>query len=313
VHAQPSPPVSAARVIAANELAWNRWLVAGSGARESGRWPPPVGEQGHAGTWLRGRGIDPARAAETGWRLGWAGPEWHATAELLAQHGVPLSTGIAAGLIRRPDPQRPAYDAFRSRIIVPVRSITTGRVLGFTARHVEEGRQGRPGDPPPKYINSPGNRAYAKSRTLLGAWEARCRNAREPLRGLVLVEGPVDAINVSCTGPWAGVAPCGTALTAPQAEWLAALSATLRIPVVIAYDGDDAGRTAGLRAWDLLEPLLMENLRYAELPEGRDPGDLGGDDLREILQPRLRYAEPPEGFDPGGGGDLRGLLEPSGR
>ena len=60
MHAQPSPQVSAARVVAANELAWNRWMVAGSLAQDSDHWPPPAGEQGPAGAWLRAKAANAA-------------------------------------------------------------------------------------------------------------------------------------------------------------------------------------------------------------------------------------------------------------
>ncbi len=258
--------VSAARIISANELAWLRWR---SAAKDS-----PVPQ------WMRSRGLDPGAATAAGWQLGWAGPEWRGTADLLERHGVPLAVGAAAGLVRRA-PSGRVYDVFRGRVVLPVRHLVDGRIAGFTARSAVS-------DPAvPKYLNSPASAAYRKGSLLFGAWEARQRRRADPgsVAALVLCEGPLDALNVSSCGPWAGVAACGTALSTDQAEWLAALSNGLDVPLVLAYDGDEAGRRAEVRAWDLLKPAMTRQLRVADIPEGRDPGDLDCDALTAAIGP----------------------------
>ena len=73
----------------------------------------------------------------------------------------------------------------------------------------------------PKYLNSPQTSLYRKGDLLFGL-----RQARDPLAAgaiPVIVEGPFDAIAVTIAGDGghAGLAPCGTALTARQAALLA--------------------------------------------------------------------------------------------
>ena len=80
-------------------------------------------------------------------------------------------------------------------------------------------------------------------------------------------------------GRWAAVAPCGTALTRAQAEWIVALARAHDLPVVLAFDGDRAGEAAAWRAWDLLADLHAPGLRMAELPMGLDPAELSEGEL----------------------------------
>jgi DNA primase len=96
-------------------------------------------------------------------------------------------------------------------------------------------------------------------------------------------EGAIDVVRVDCVGHWAAVAPCGTALTRPQAEWTVALARAHDLPVVLAFDGDRAGEAAAWRAWDLLAELRAPGLLLAELPMGRDPAELSEGQLVSAL------------------------------
>ncbi len=98
-----------------------------------------------------------------------------------------------------------------------------------------------------------------------------------------MCEGPIDAIRIDCAGRWAAVAPCGTALTKAQGEWIVALARANNVSVVVAFDGDAAGQTAAWKAWDLLTDLGAPGLRLADVPHGRDPADLRDGELGEAL------------------------------
>ncbi len=103
-------------------------------------------------------------------------------------------------------------------------------------------------------------------------------------RGLVvLVEGAVDAIAVDLAGH-IGLAAGGTQLTAEHAAQLRDATAATDGPLLIVYDGDQAGREATLRAADLLGGL---DARAVRLPEGQDPADVlvaaGARGLRRAL------------------------------
>jgi DNA primase len=108
----------------------------------------------------------------------------------------------------------------------------------------------------------------------------------------VIVEGPLDAVAVTAAGGrYAGVAPCGTALTA---EHLAALDAVVDLSaagVTVAFDGDEAGRHAAVRAYHLLIGFSTE-VAVVVLPPGQDPAQVverqGPDGLAAVLGDRIR-------------------------
>ena len=262
------------QVVAANELAWVAWTA---GAPASPVRP-----------WLAARGLDPGSVARAGVALGWAGPGWQDLTELLARHRVPTQVAIDAGLVRRAESGR-TYDGFRNRIIVAVRDVIGGRILGFMGRRCDDTDARAP-----KYLNSPGNAAYRKGEVLVGAWEARqqLRAARDQIEALVVCEGPFDVISVATTGRWVAVAPGGTAMTRSQAAWITALARAFDLPVQLAYDGDDAGQQAQWRAWDLLVDTGVPGLRLADIPDHADPGSLHGADLAAALTPPTREHTP---------------------
>ena len=84
----------------------------------------------------------------------------------------------------------------------------------------------------------------------------------------------------------ASVAPLGTAITEHQLQLLWRISNE----PVIAMDGDTAGRCAAMRTVDLALPLLEagKSLRFALMPEGKDPDDLlrtdGPDAVKAVLE-----------------------------
>ena len=104
----------------------------------------------------------------------------------------------------------------------------------------------------PKYLNSPETRAYCKGALLFGLHEARDQLAGSAIP--VIVEGPFDAIAVTTVGlrRYAGLAPCGTALTSSQVAALATVSDLVRVGVLMALDGDRAGHGGIVKAYEVL-------------------------------------------------------------
>ncbi len=257
------------QILAANEWAWLAWSTAAAGS------PVPA--------WLSARGLDPVAIRAAGYQLGWAADEWTSLTRLLDRHRITSSVAVEAGLVRLSGNGR-SYDAFRDRIVLPVRDIVSGRPAGFIARS-------RTMSPDmPKYLNSPTNAVFRKGSHLFGAWEARqqLRRQTRPAEGLVVCEGPMDVLNVAATGGWAAVAPCGTAMTADQARWIIALANAHSLPVLLAYDADEAGQRASDRAWDLLVDCGATRLRLADLPDGSDPASLSAPALEAALTPPTR-------------------------
>jgi DNA primase len=143
----------------------------------------------------------------------------------------------------------------------------------------------------PKYLNSPGTGLYDKSGVLFGLHEGRAALVLGACP--VIAEGPFDAIAITaaCPDRYVGVAPCGTALTARQVAALnhaADLSAT---GVLVAFDPDNAGRRAAVRAYQLLGPLTSD-VATVMLPARCDPAqilaDRGSTALVEMLARRTR-------------------------
>jgi DNA primase len=108
---------------------------------------------------------------------------------------------------------------------------------------------------------------------MFGLWEARALLAGGATS--VLVEGPFDAMAVTSAGGgrFAGVAPCGTALTASQAAALSHAADLSQRGVLVGFDNDQAGRRAAARAYHLLSPHTSR-IAAAALPDGCDPAGL---------------------------------------
>ena len=233
--------------------------------------------------YLAGRGF--GDQALRPWTVGYAPAGWHALATHLRDLGYPEAAIQAAGLARRT--RRGALvDFFRDRAMFGVRW-PDGTLAGFTGR-------ARPGatQPGPVYLNSRTTGLYHKSSLLFGLYEGRralAAGARP-----VLVEGPLDAIAVSAAGRYAGVSPCGTALTAAQVTLLARTSDLCRTGVVMAFDADPAGRRAAVRAHHLLRGVT-DHARTLVLPAGQDPAGFrrehGGRALARLLDTSAPLAD----------------------
>ncbi len=148
-------------------------------------------------------------------------------------------------------------DNYRGRVIFPIHN-QSGKVTGFGARLI------RKNDKAPKYINTPENEIYVKSKTLYGAWFAR--QAIDKDDECLLVEGYTDVVSLHQAGIENVVASGGTSLTPDQLRLIKKYTSNL----TILYDGDAAGVKAAMRGLDLaLEEGL--NVQLALLPNQEDP------------------------------------------
>ncbi|HLG38037.1 MAG TPA: DNA primase [Chitinophagaceae bacterium] len=148
-------------------------------------------------------------------------------------------------------------DNYRGRVIFPVHS-QSGKVLGFGARILKTN------DKAPKYINTPENEIYVKSKILYGSYFAR--QAIDKADECLLVEGYTDVISLHQAGIENVVASGGTSLTQDQLRLVKKYSNNL----TIVYDGDAAGVKAALRGLDLaLEEGL--NVKLVLIPDNEDP------------------------------------------
>ena len=148
-------------------------------------------------------------------------------------------------------------DNYRGRIIFPIHN-QTGKIAGFGARLI------RNNDKAPKYINTPENEIYVKSKILYGSYFAR--QAIDKADECLLVEGYTDVLALHQAGIENVVASGGTSLTPDQLRLIKKYTQNL----TILYDGDAAGIKAALRGLDLaLEEGL--NVKLVLLPNQEDP------------------------------------------
>ncbi|NDU73830.1 toprim domain-containing protein [Actinomadura sp. DSM 109109] len=198
------------------------------------------------------------------WELGLAPRSRRALLHHLRGLGHRDQTLIDAGLAKEKDGGE-LFDVFRDRILFPLRD-RTGEIAGFIGRRRDEA-------PGPKYLNTPDTDLFHKREVLFGLHESRAQLATtcRPL----LVEGPLDAIavNVALPAVYAAVAPCGTAITTAHIEAIAAHADGPTSGLVIALDGDNAGRAGAVRAWHTVHTIAGP-VDAALLPPGLDPGDL---------------------------------------
>ncbi|MCL4306259.1 DNA primase [bacterium] len=192
--------------------------------------------------------------------IGYAPEGWDGLAKRAQGSAIAQDIFIKAGLLKVGQQAGRPYDAFRDRVMFPIRNLA-GRVIAFGGRRLSEPE---PGEPSAKYINSPETAAYSKGRELFGLWEARNEIRRQ--ERVILVEGYTDAISLAAAGIRCVCASLGTALTEQQARLLLRFARN----VFILYDGDDAGLSAARRASDVLLSCGAEP-RIVVIPGGEDP------------------------------------------
>ena len=149
------------------------------------------------------------------------------------------------------------HDVYRGRVIFPIQSMT-GRILGFGARILKSNEKA------PKYINTPENEIYYKSKVLYGMYQSRQAIGKQD--ECLLVEGYTDVISLHQGGVENVVSSSGTSLTEDQLRLIGQLTKNL----TILYDGDAAGIKAALRGLDMALSQSF-NVQLVLLPEGEDP------------------------------------------
>lgn len=152
---------------------------------------------------------------------------------------------LKAGVVAR-NQRGELYENFAGRLIFPILDIRD-RVIGFGGRVLDKSL--------PKYVNSPENIVYHKGKNLYALNVAK----KDALPYVIITEGYMDTVALHKSGITNVVASLGTALTEGQAKLLKKYTST----VVIAYDQDNAGQTATIRAIEILsnEGLKVKVLR----------------------------------------------------
>jgi len=149
------------------------------------------------------------------------------------------------------------YSKFFNRLIFPIENIHN-KIIGFGGRVI--------GNKEPKYLNSPETEIFKKKYNLYGLNIAK-DEIRKKNQALVM-EGYMDVVSVWQKGVFNAVASLGTSFTEEQGRLLVRYTNE----IVMVYDNDDAGKSAAVRAVNILRPLNV-NVKIADLNGAKDPDE----------------------------------------
>lgn len=195
----------------------------------------------------------------TKWQIGYAPDSWDFMTKSVNEKAL-TESALTLGLIHHKNGKH--FDTYRHRLMFPIHN-NNGQIVGFGGRDLPP-MPGKEATKTAKYINSSDSEIYNKSQTLYGLYHAK--KAIQDQGFVYLTEGYTDVISFHLAGLSNTVATCGTALTAEQATILKRYTSC----VVLAYDGDKAGKAAIFKAMDVLIPLGFD-VHVLALPEGQDP------------------------------------------
>ncbi|MFM7314067.1 MAG: DNA primase [Cyanobium sp.] len=170
------------------------------------------------------------------------------------------------------------------RLVIPLND-PAGRTVGFCGRAM--------GDQEPKYRNSPVDLLFQRNGLVFGLDQAATSITRTGTA--LLVEGPLDVIQLHQAGFIHAVACLGTSVSALQLQLLQRHG--LR-QLLIALDGDSAGQAATERLLVQLQPQLVSGELAAAvlpLPEGQDADGLirsqGANAMERLLATAQHWLE----------------------
>lgn len=189
--------------------------------------------------------------------IGYSNDSWDGLYRHMSSLKIPEEELERIGLIKK-NKNGKYYDKFRNRVIFPIIN-TQKKVIGFGGRSIINGDKGMP-----KYLNSDESEIFHKKNNLYGLNLARDEVKKEG--NIIIVEGYMDVISLYQAGVKNAIASLGTALTVEQARLLARYTKN----VVLAYDSDNAGINATLRAIDILKEAKI-NVRVLNLNDAKDP------------------------------------------
>ncbi|HCD47245.1 MAG TPA: DNA primase [Cryomorphaceae bacterium] len=170
--------------------------------------------------------------------------------------------------------ERGWYDRFRGRVMFPIHSIS-GRVLGFGGRILQSNAKAA------KYLNSPENPIYHKSKVLYGLFQAKQEIVKRD--EALLVEGYTDVLSFYQNGVQNVVSSSGTALTEGQIAMLKRYTPN----ITLLYDGDAAGIRASFRGLDMMLEQGV-NVRVVPFPDGEDPDSFAQAHSTEELEKYIK-------------------------
>lgn len=221
--------------------------------------------------YLKDRGIFESSIEKFG--IGYA-PASQQTITYLKSHLFDIKEGIELGAIGQGENN--IYARFIERITFPIHA-ANGSSVGFGGRTIT-GHQA-------KYVNSPQTKVFNKSRLLYAynlAKESIYKN-----KEMIVTEGYLDVVMLHQAGFTNAVATLGTALTNEHLPLLRKGEPR----VIMAYDGDNAGLAAAIKASKLLSASGMDG-GVIIFGDGLDPADMVKNGKVEELKNMIRHPKP---------------------
>ncbi len=206
-----------------------------------------------AQAYLSERGVSMASIEKFG--IGYA-PDSFKTLQFIKSNQFSMKEAVDLGVAGSEGGRE--YARFIERIIFPIHA-PNGASVGFGGRTIT-GHQA-------KYINSPQTELFNKSR-LLYAYDL-AKQAIYKQRQIIITEGYLDVVMLHQAGFNQAVATLGTALTPEHLPLLRKGDPK----VIMAYDGDSAGRAAALKASKLLSAGGFDG-GVVIFEGGQDPADM---------------------------------------
>lgn len=224
-----------------------------------------------AQNYLKERGIFESSIEKFG--IGYA-PASQQTITYLKSHMFDIKEGIELGVLGQGENN--IFARFIERITFPIHA-ANGSLVGFGGRTIT-GHQA-------KYVNSPQTKIFNKSRLLYAYNYAKESIYKQ--KEMIVTEGYLDVVMLHQAGFTNAVATLGTALTNEHLPLLRKGEPR----VTMAYDGDNAGLNAAIKASKLLSAAGMDG-GVVIFGEGLDPADMVKNGQIEELNRLLRHPKP---------------------
>lgn len=210
--------------------------------------------------------------------LGFAGAS-EDSIRLLQNQKIPLEDAMSVGALKK-DENNEFYASFIWRITFPIYD-HKDLLVGFGGRTLNP-------NVPAKYVNSPQNILFDKSRIFYAFNIAKENIAKK--KEIIICEGYMDAIAFHKAGFNNAVAVLGTALTEHHLPLIRRYDAK----VILCFDNDEAGLKAATRSAFLLSTNKIDG-KVAILQGGKDPAELVAKNestkLHDILDEGIELGE----------------------
>lgn len=171
-------------------------------------------------------------------------------------------------------------DVFSGRLTIPIHDIH-GNTVGFSARRLKENEDA-------KYINTSETKIYHKGNLIFNYH--RAKNEARKKNSAILVEGAMDVLAFEKIDMHNAIATLGTACTKEQIRLLK----QLHVPIVVCYDGDEAGKNATYKFGKMAVEYQLD-FEIMDNKTGLDPDEIidvhGKDSLKTMVNRTISWIE----------------------